>query len=126
MEDRQVTASGRRAGGRWIPTVAGMTRRLQLTAAALTLIGVPVGMALTGGTINNTMTLTLTVWLAVFAFLAGRWPLIMAVLSVAAVVALRGSFLIDAGWAWPATATFVLLTLQGRLRAAMITAGVTL
>ena len=120
-----MTASGRRAGHRWIPSVQGM-RRHDLTTAAVTLIGVPVGMALTGGTINNTMTATLAVWLAIFAFFLRRWPLAMLILSVASVVAMRGADLIGAGWAWPATAAFVAMALWGRLRAALITAGATL
>lgn len=124
-----MTAGGRRAGRRWIPSVGGMRKRitrLDLTAAALTLIGVPVGVALTGATIDNTMTLTLAAWLAVLALFARRWPLVITIVSVAFVVAMRGSDLLGAGWAWPATAAFVALVLAGRLRPAIITAGATL
>ncbi|MFG1603946.1 sensor histidine kinase [Actinoplanes sp. NPDC049265] len=101
-------------------------RRLELIAAVLTLIGVPVGMALTGGTVEGVMTGTLAVTLALLVLFARRWPLVITIVSVLCVAGQRGSDLLGAGWAWPATAAFVLLVLDGRLRAAIITAGATL
>jgi signal transduction histidine kinase len=101
-------------------------RRLDLTAAVLTLIGVPVGMALTGGTTEGLMTGSLAATLAILVLFVRRWPLAVTIVSVLCVAGMRGSTLIEAGWAWPATAGFVVLALDGRLRAAVITAGATL
>jgi signal transduction histidine kinase len=93
-------------------------------APLLTLIGVPAGLALTGGNTQTVMTVTLAVWLAVLAVFVRRFPLTVLILSVATVIAWRSAVLIGSGWVWPATAALAALVLAGRLRAAMIVAGV--
>jgi signal transduction histidine kinase len=123
----QVTAAGRRAGRVTGHSVRSMTTFKAATAAsALTLVGVPTVLALTGGTIDGVMTASIAVTLALFALLVGRWPLTVLIASVLTVIAMRGADLIGAGWAWPATAAFVALVLAGRLRSAVIVATGTL
>ncbi|WP_127501738.1 sensor histidine kinase [Actinoplanes solisilvae] len=95
-------------------------------APAVTLVGVPAGLSITGGTIDTTMTFTLAAWLAVFAFFAQRFPRTFLVLSLATVIAMRTADLIEAGWAWPVSAAFVVAVLAGRLRFALVAGGVTL
>jgi signal transduction histidine kinase len=97
-----------------------------LAAAALTGIGVPFGLALTGGTLDAVITASLAVTLAGLALLLRRWPLTVLIVSVLTVAALRGADLIGAGWAWPATAAFAAVVLAGRLRAAIVVAAGTL
>jgi signal transduction histidine kinase len=114
----QVTAPGRRAtrpGGPSVPAMTNLTR----VAAVLTLVGVPAGLALTGGNADTVLTLTLAAWLAGFALLTHRWPLAVLVVTVLTVNAWRISGLIEAGWLWPATAALVALVLAGRLRTAV-------
>jgi signal transduction histidine kinase len=89
----------------------------------LTLVGVPAGLAITGGNITTVMTVTVGFWLAVFTLGLRRWPLSVVILSMLSVIAFRTSALTGSGWVWPATAGLVALTLSGRLRAAIITAG---
>jgi signal transduction histidine kinase len=91
-------------------------------AAALTLIGVPFGLAITGGHTDGVMTASLTATLAALALLLRRWPLTALVLSLLVVAGMRGAGLIASGWAWPATAAFAAVVLAGRLRAAVIVA----
>ena len=91
-------------------------------AAALTLIGVPFGLAITGGHADGVMTGTLAVTLAALALLLRRWPLSVLIVSVLIVAAMRSADLIGSGWAWPATAAFAAVVLAGRLRAAVIVA----
>jgi signal transduction histidine kinase len=97
-----------------------MPRTLPLAAAGLTLVGVPAGLAATGGNVQDVMTATLAFWLAMLMLLVGRWPLTVLITSVLFVVAMRTSGLIGSGWAWPATAAFAALALAGRLRAAVV------
>ncbi|WP_203821506.1 sensor histidine kinase [Paractinoplanes ferrugineus] len=89
----------------------------------LTLLGVPAGLAITGGNTQTVMTATLALWLALFSLFLRRWPLSVVILSVLSVVAFHTAGLIGSGWVWPATAGLVALALSGRLRAAIITAG---
>ncbi|MEU8813604.1 histidine kinase [Actinoplanes sp. NPDC048796] len=95
-------------------------------ASTLTLVGVPAGLAITGGSLDTVMTLSLAVWLAVLALLAPRWPRAVLVLSLLAVAGMRGGSLVDSGWVWPATAAFVAVVLAGHLRTAVIVGGIAL
>jgi signal transduction histidine kinase len=97
-----------------------------LAASALTLVGVPAGLAITGGNIDTSITLTVAFCLAAGALLLRRWPTTVLVLSVLSVAALRGGDLIGSGWAWPATAAFVAVVLAGRMRTAVIIGVITL
>nr|BFE68998.1 hypothetical protein GCM10020092_022990 [Actinoplanes digitatis] len=90
-----------------------MPRTLPWMAAALTLIGVPAGLALTGGNVQGVMTATLAFWLAMLMLLVGRWPLSVLIVSVLTVIAWRTSGLIGSGWAWLTTAAFAALALAG-------------
>ncbi|MCA2216492.1 sensor histidine kinase [Jidongwangia harbinensis] len=102
------------------PAVAVPVRhRAAAPAAALTFVGVPAGLVLTGGSTDGVMTLTLAGTLALAALLLRRWPLAVLVFSVLCVVGLRGGFLVGSGWVWPATAAFVAVVLAGRVRAAV-------
>jgi signal transduction histidine kinase len=103
-----------------------MTKEMTRTGAALTGVGIPFGLALTGGNVDGVMTASLAVTLAGLALLLRRWPLTVLIVSVLTVAALRGADLIGAGWAWPATAAFAAVVLAGRLHAAVIVAACTL
>jgi signal transduction histidine kinase len=129
----QVTAAGRRGrpgAGHSVPDMTTNERTTQhgipLVAAAITLVGVPTGLALTGGNVDGSMTGSIAVVLALLALLLRRWPLTVLIASVLCVAALRGAELIATGWAWPATAAFVAVVLAGRTRAAMIVGACTL
>ena len=100
--------------------------RKNLWIAALTAVGVPAGLAATGGNVATAMTISLAGSLAGMTVFLHRWPLTVLLISVSSVVAFRTSALIGSGWVWPATAALVALALAGRLRAATITAAVTL
>ncbi|MCO8270650.1 sensor histidine kinase [Actinoplanes sp. TRM 88003] len=95
-------------------------------APALTLVGVPAGLAVTGGNQQTVMTLALAGWLALAACFAPRFPRTVLVLSLSFVIGLRGSNLVDAGWVWPATAAFVVAVLAGHLRFAIAAGGLAL
>ncbi|HET6531513.1 MAG TPA: sensor histidine kinase [Actinoplanes sp.] len=97
-----------------------MTTKPLLTAAALTGVGVPFGLAVTGGNVDGVMTAALAVTLAGLTLLLRRWPLTVLIVSVLTVAALRSAELIGSGWAWPATAAFAAVVLAGRLRAAVV------
>jgi signal transduction histidine kinase len=97
-----------------------------LAASALTLVGVPAGLALTGGATQGVMAVSLGFWLAVFALFLGRFPVTVLVLSVLSVAALRSAELISSGWAWPATAAFVAVVLAGKMRTAVVVGALTL
>jgi signal transduction histidine kinase len=88
-------------------------------AAALTFVGVPAGMVLTGGNVDWVMTMTLTMELAAALLLVRRWPLGVLIWSVVCVFGMRASFLVESGWVWPATAAFAAVVLAGRVRAAV-------
>ncbi|GIF18048.1 signal transduction histidine kinase [Actinoplanes tereljensis] len=88
----------------------------------LTLIGVPAGLAITGGNAQTVMTATLACWLAIGTLFLRRWPLTVLILSMLSVIAFRTASLVTSGWVWPATAALAALALSGRLRAAIITA----
>lgn len=119
----EVSAAGRRAAALAGPSVPAMNRFL---APAVTLVGVPAGLAVTGGNLQTVMTFTLAFWLAAAAFLASRYPRTVLVFSLSLVAALRGSDLVGSGWVWPATAAFVAVVLAGRLRFAAVAGGVAL
>ena len=93
-----------------------------VAAAALTLVGVPAGLALTGGAPQTTFSLSLAVTLAALTLVARRWPVPVLVASVLIVAGLRGADLLTSGWVWPATAAFVFAVLAGHTRAAIVTA----
>ncbi|MGX6603031.1 sensor histidine kinase [Micromonosporaceae bacterium Da 78-11] len=97
-----------------------MTKDIRFLAPLLTLVGVPAGLALTGGNVQTVMTLSLAVSLAVAAVLVRRWPLAVLIISVCMVAAMRGAALVGSGWVWPATAALVATVLAGRLRAAVL------
>src|SRR4051794_34952652 len=88
----------------------------------LTLVGVPAGLAITGGNPHTVMTATTALWLATFTLFLRRWPLTVVVVSMLSVAAFRTGDLIGSGWVWPATAGLASLALAGRLRTAAITA----
>ena len=122
----RVTAVGRRAGAGRDPSVGGMTRHIGFAAAALTLVGVPAGLALTGGNVQTVMTLSLAVVLTVTTIFVRRAPLTVLILGFLLVAVMRGGALIGSGWIWPATAALVVLALAGRLRAAVTVSAVAL
>jgi signal transduction histidine kinase len=95
-------------------------------AAALTLVGVPAGLALTGGSTDSAMAGSLTVWLTLLVLFVRRWPLTVLLMGILSIVAMRGADLVHAGWVWPVTAAFVATTLSGRVRAAVVVGVVTL
>jgi signal transduction histidine kinase len=97
-----------------------------LAASALTLVGVPAGLALTGGVAQGVMAVSLGFWLAALALFLGRFPVTVLVLSVLSVAAVRPAELISSGWAWPATAAFVAVVLAGKMRAAVVVGALTL
>jgi signal transduction histidine kinase len=101
-------------------------RSLPWVAAALTVVGIPAGLALTGGNHEAVMTGTAAVWLALLMLLVGRWPLTVLIVSLLCFAALRSAHLVGSGWVWPATAAFVALALAGRLRAAVVTGAITI
>jgi signal transduction histidine kinase len=120
----RVTAAGRRGRAASGNSFDAMTKGMTRTASALTLVGVPVGLALTGGTTQTVFTATLALWLAVLTLFIRRWPFTVLVVEILTVIAWRPAELIDSGWVWPATAALVALVLAGRLRTAVITAGI--
>jgi len=94
--------------------------------ALLTLVGVPAGLAVTGGNTDGAITMSLAVLLALLALFSRRWPLTVLIISLLAVAVMRFAELTTSGWAWPVTATFAALVLAGRLRPAVIAAAVTI
>jgi signal transduction histidine kinase len=100
--------------------MTAMPRSLPWVAAALTLVGVPAGLAATGGNLQTVMTGSLAVGLALLMLLVRRLPLTVLILALCSTVAFHTSHLIGTGWAWPSTAAFVALTLADRLRAAVV------
>ncbi|MBW6436025.1 sensor histidine kinase [Actinoplanes hulinensis] len=116
----RLTAAVGRAAPPAEPSVPGMTTNLTRTAAVLTLVGVPTGLALTGGLGETVLVGTLAVGLAGLALAARRWPLGVLLISFCTVAAWRVAELITAGWLWPATAALVALVLAGRPRTAII------
>ncbi|WP_239143568.1 sensor histidine kinase [Actinoplanes philippinensis] len=96
-----------------------MTTTLTRTAALLTLLGVPTGLALTDGLGDAALVPPLAVTLAAMALAVRRWPLGVLILTFSTVAAWRLAGLIQAGWVWPATAALVALVLAGRLRTAV-------
>ncbi|MEU4421308.1 sensor histidine kinase [Actinoplanes sp. NPDC024001] len=103
-----------------------MTKNFTYVASALTLVGVPAGLAVTGGNSDPVMTSSLAVTLAGLVLAARRWPLGSLITTLLIVAAWRSSYLIESGWLWPATAAFVAVVLAGRLRAAVVAGAVAL
>ncbi|BBH64002.1 two-component sensor histidine kinase [Actinoplanes sp. OR16] len=97
-----------------------VTKRFTYAAAALTLVGVPAGMVMTGGDVDSVFTGPLAVTLALLALGIRRRPRTILVLSLLCVFAQRSSFLIEAGGVWPATAAFAGAALAGRTRFAVV------
>jgi signal transduction histidine kinase len=119
----QVSASGRRATHPAENSVPVMNRYL---VSALTLVGVPAGLAITGGNLDTVMTMSLAVLLAVLALFVQRWPRLVLIVSLLSIAGLRGADLIGSGWVWPATAAFVAVVLAGHLRTAIVAGAVAL
>ncbi|MFF5081368.1 sensor histidine kinase [Actinoplanes sp. NPDC000266] len=94
--------------------------------STLTLVGVPAGLAITGGNVDTVMTVSLAVWLAVLALFIQRGPRTVLVVSLLSIAAMRGSWLVDSGWVWPATAALIAVVLAGHLRTAAIAGGTAL
>ena len=115
-----MTAVRRRAGALAENNVPGMTKNFTCAAAALTLVGVPAGLALTGGNVDPVMTTSLAVTLAGLVLTTRRWPLGSLIMTLLIVAAWRSSYLIDSGWVWPATAALVAVVLSGRARTAAV------
>ncbi len=109
-----------------VPALAAPRRGAVLAGAALTLVGVPAGLALTGGNVEGVMTLTLATTLTLLVLAARRWPLTVLIVSLLVVAGLRGATLVGTGWVWPATVAFVATVLAGRTRAAAVAGAVTL
>ncbi|KHD78377.1 sensor histidine kinase [Actinoplanes utahensis] len=103
-----------------------MTKNLTRAAAALTLAGVPTGLAITEGDTQAALTGSLAVTLAGLVLAVRRWPLAVFLLTFAIVAAWRVAGLIQAGWIWPASAALAGLVLAGRLRTAIVAAALTL
>ena len=99
---------------------------LPRVAALLTLVGIPAGLAVTGGNVDTLMTVTFAVCLALLMLLVGRWPLIALIIGVLTTIAWHTSMLVGGGWAWPSTAAFVALALAGRLRTAVVAGVITI
>jgi signal transduction histidine kinase len=116
----QVTTPVRRARPGDEPSVPGMTKNFTYVAAALTLVGVPAGIAITGGTTDIVMVPSLAVTVAGLVLTSRRWPVASLIMTLLVVAGWRSSYLIDVGWVWPATATFLAVVLAGRLRSAVV------
>ncbi|MFC0531812.1 sensor histidine kinase [Phytohabitans kaempferiae] len=91
-----------------------MRWRTTAFAAAVTLVGIPAGVAVGGGTVTAAGVGALAPALAVAVLLARRWPLAALLVSWATVVAHRTAGLVEVGWVWPASAAFALAVVAGR------------
>ncbi|MEU5723446.1 histidine kinase [Micromonospora sp. NPDC047738] len=100
-----------------LPTMWTGLPRWAVTAvlAVLTLVGVPTGIALTGGSVTVYGAVPLAETLAILVMLRRRWPLVTLLASVAAVTAMRGAGLVEGGWVWPATVLFAHAVMIGRI-----------
>ncbi|WP_229069540.1 sensor histidine kinase [Actinoplanes sp. DH11] len=107
-------------------TIDLATKRFTGAAAVLTLVGVPAGLAITGGHVDGVFTGPLAGTLALLALGIRRWPRTVLVLSLLVLLGQRGAFLLDAGGVWPATAAFAGVVLAGRTRFAIVTGAVAL
>jgi signal transduction histidine kinase len=117
--DRSPTAlSGSRAG---LPH-----RAVTPVMAVLTLVGVPTGIALTGGSVTLYGALPLAETLAVLVVLRRRRPVAALLAGAAAVTAMRGAGLVEVGWIWPATVLFAHTVMVGRIGWALGTGTVVL
>jgi signal transduction histidine kinase len=100
--------------------VITLPRSLPWVAALLTLVGIPAGLAVTGGNSDPVLTGSFALAMALLMLLVGRRPLTVLSIGVGLTLAWHTAHLIDGGWAWPSTAAFVALALAGRLRAAVV------
>jgi signal transduction histidine kinase len=82
--------------------------------AVATAIGVPAGVALTGGTVTWAGAVALGETLALLVLVRRRWPVTVLLTSIAAVIAYRTAGLVDTGWVWPVTVAYVNLVVIGR------------
>ncbi|MEU4557029.1 histidine kinase [Actinoplanes sp. NPDC023936] len=111
-----------------------LTKNFTYAAAGLTLVGVPAGIAVTGGDINLSGDVvrgggvegaifagTLAFWLALSALGLRRWPRGILILSLCGVFAMRGALLVHSGAVWPVTAALIAVVLAGHLRFAIVT-----
>jgi signal transduction histidine kinase len=100
-----------------LPTSRTGLPRWAVTAvlAVLTLVGLPTGIALTGGSVTLYGALPLAETLAILVMLRRRWPVATLLASVAAVTAMRGADLVEVGWIWPATVLFAHAVMIGRI-----------
>lgn len=94
--------------------------------AVLTLLGVPTGSALTGGSVTLYGPLPLAEALAILVMLRRRWPVASLLAAVAAVTAMRAADLVEVGWIWPATVLFAHAVMIGRIGWAVGTGAVVL
>lgn len=94
--------------------------------AVITLIGVPTGIALTGGSVTLDGALPLAETLAILVLLRRRWPVATLLVSVATVTAMRVAGLVEVGWIWPATVVLAHTVVIGRLGWALGTGAVVL
>ncbi|MEV4702352.1 histidine kinase [Actinoplanes sp. NPDC049316] len=102
-----------------------MRTSLLWTAAGATFVGVPAGLALTGGTVDPALTWSLATGLALLTLLLRRFPATVLIVSLCCVTAWRTADLIGAGWVWPATAAFAANVLAGRVRTAVVAGALT-
>jgi signal transduction histidine kinase len=93
--------------------------------AALTLVGVPIGLAVTGNLVGIAV-LAMAAWLALLTLVLHGHPKIMLAASLLSVAGLHLAGLLVTGWAWPAIAAFVAVVLAGHLRTATVAAAATL
>lgn len=106
---------------------AGLPRWAVTTLlAVLTLVGVPTGVALTGGSVTLYGALPLAETLAILVVLRRRWPVATLLAAVSAVTAMRGAGLVAVGWIWPATVPFAHAVMIGRIGWAVGTGAVVL
>ncbi|MFJ8013815.1 sensor histidine kinase [Streptomyces sp. NPDC096339] len=82
--------------------------------AAGTAVAVLAGAARFGGRLDAAGALPLALWLGLLLLARRRWPLVVLLLSVQAVVVLRTSGLTDGGWVWPVSAAYATLAADDR------------
>ncbi|SCF11200.1 Signal transduction histidine kinase [Micromonospora viridifaciens] len=83
--------------------------------AVITLVGVPTGIALTGGRVTLDGAVPLAQTLAILVLLRRRWPVATLLASLAAVTAMRGAGLVEVGWIWPVTVFLAHTIVIGRI-----------
>jgi signal transduction histidine kinase len=111
-----------------LPTRRTELPRRAVTAvlAVTTLVGVPTGIALTGGSVTLYGAFSLAATLAILVVLRRRWPVATLLASAATVTAMRGADLVEVGWIWPATVLVAHAVMIGRIGWAVGTGAVVL